>query len=394
MKVHFLMHVICLGTLLNGLAIADDSQPDVLLDKVLIPSGILTERLLIPKGISKIGTVDLSKGESLSLEGEMPGADILHPPPAIKGSDVAPRVDALSMGLFRVVNDRETPALNQGKDLAGGQGTSPCKTSNDAAQLFATKYKSKLSSVALVIEKADGRYVHRGTAVLIAPNLMATAGHVLTALGVNSDNNAISKKDVFVVFNVHLGKFPHGIDVNYDPTSDPEAVRISIGERAISHDTIDVGLFRIPHQANRMGNELYTGGISNNSELVLAGIPDAPRNEDATDPEGYSRVFKICNLPNSIDLEHPENLPVVTRVGTGRYVGNHSIGSFRFNINAVTGNSGSPIFLPESGQVVGINYGTVLSYPASVKVRYNLAASAQIVSDLAAQFARYSMAAP
>lgn len=71
MKVHFLMHVICLGTLLNGLAIADDSQPDVLLDKVLIPSGILTERLLIPKGISKIGTVDLSKGESLSLEGEM-----------------------------------------------------------------------------------------------------------------------------------------------------------------------------------------------------------------------------------------------------------------------------------------------------------------------------------
>jgi V8-like Glu-specific endopeptidase len=58
---------------------------------------------------------------------------------------------------------------------------------------------------------------------------------------------------------------------------------------------------------------------------------------------------------------------------------------FRFHIDTLDGNSGSAIFDPKTGNLVGLNYGTPEAYEQRVKVRYNLAvsssAAAKVISD-------------
>ena len=396
-----------IGQVVSNIGVVDlglSQSIDPLTTHDITPSLAHAHRELFSFAPSELYELDVKGGtvakpiSSLSL----PGQGFSHIPPRIINPApprAKPTLLNVSIGVQQIIENRENPAYaGPGEPLAGSNGspfgqnparkTGAFNTTNDFAQIFFKKFPMSVDSVAAVIRVSDiglsGELL--GTAVLVGPDAIVSAGHVVQSIikrnWYTQGPAKTTENKIFLVFDLDITKFPKGIPPSYDGRN-PKGVEIPVGSWAVTHPNpdIDVGAIRIPPQGSRIPASISVVDVPDNIELALIGVPGIPQDDEAGSVFRWRDNYKIFNLPTSTSLEG--NAPVTIRIGTGKFLERDATDkpwSFHFNIDTLGGNSGSSIIDATTGKLVGINYSGEIGY--STNLRFNNGVRAQAVTEV------------
>ena len=171
----------------------------------------------------------------------------------------------------------------------------------------------------------------RGTGFFVSPEIFITCHHVM-----NADEDPHQAGDQYaLVANMGNNAQPNVINV-----SNPQ-----VGQEITFFPQFDLAILKVPRQANRPHASLSFNRVYEGEEIGVAGYPIA-------------QLFAVNGQLSADGL--------IYRVGRGpvcaSYVANISaamqqIPLVEVNFLFVPGNSGGPIFLAETGQVIGFVHG-------------------------------------
>jgi hypothetical protein len=247
--------------------------------------------------------------------------------------------------------------------------------------VFFKTHKASVEGVVAIVGRQSVLEIWRlwGSGGLLRPNAILTARHVAEAaldLTQTGTQSAKTSREAWVIFNADASKFPNGIPSSYDPTSDTDAIRISVGSEVLvpSNINIDLALIKIPPQGQRTILALDSNALNPKDQLAVVGVPGKPDGKDALDP--YSDIiFRICGRPD-------DSWATAVRIVTGAYLGlDEAPQLFQFRASTLGGDSGAMVFDARSGRVQGVSVGS----PDNQHLFYNLAVRREEVNALLPQ---------
>ena len=296
--------------------------------------------------------------------------------------------------LYQIVGNSENPAWAGGAGLAGANGsplTSGClegvpPTSNRFALELIKSFPGLVQSVAAVIAVEGDMSALIGTASVVRPDLLLTAGHVIDEMIGNGRWNKgpakILGKRLYAVFDLDVSRFPRGFPKGIDWDRQPGAIRIPGGTPTYIHPAIDVdvGVVKV-NVSGRSAIPLASVTPQPGTGSALIGVAGRTGNVDSKKPGAYDRNYAVCGLAKPVDGDFARQTPVVLRIGTGDLADAEGPSIVRFRIDALGGNSGAPVVERSSGALVGMNFGTAEGYPVN-QAEYNRAVTITAIREV------------
>ncbi len=266
-------------------------------------------------------------------------------------------------------------------------------TDNPVVRQFKKNYADLVASVAGIYEFQKDSVIPKGTAFLVGSDIVVTAKHVIRGLRPDSENGTdlqqpqpILRSNVYILFNVDLEKYNKikmGFS-NYSPDTDPDAILLSNTAIAQWHVAADVATIRLSKKSTRNKIPLASDVLTDGAEMVIVGVP-ASKDMHIYQDELYKDNYFVLGVPDANADRGP--LPVIW-LTSGPFIGYED--QFRrrlmVHVNALRGNSGSPVFRADDGKVVGVLVDADVGRQSPNKLDYNSAVSSTAVIDLVKQF--------